>query len=60
LAPAERQTVEFKLTPEYLAFHDEQINFLVEPGRFDVMIGSSSRDIRLEGFFYITEEIRIR
>jgi len=60
LAPAERQTVEFKLTPEHLAFHDEQINFLVEPGRFDVMVGSSSRDIRLEGFFYITEEIRIR
>ena len=60
LAPAETQTVEFKLTPEHLAFHDEQIDFLVERGRFDVMVGSSSRDIRLGDSFYIIEDIRIR
>jgi len=60
LAPAESQTVEFTLTPEHLAFHDELINFLVERGRFDVMVGSSSRDIRLGGSFYIMGEIRIR
>lgn len=60
LAPAETQIVEFTLTPGHLAFHDELINFLVEPGLFEVMVGSSSRDIRLEGFFYINGEINIR
>jgi beta-glucosidase len=60
LIPGESKTLGFKLTPEHLAFHDDQLNFLVEPGIFNVMVGSSSRDIRLEGFFDIMEEIIIR
>jgi hypothetical protein len=31
---------------------------IVEPGEFNVMIGSSSEDIRLKGEFTLTGEVR--
>ena len=53
LAPGEKKTVKFKLTPEHLAFLDRNLEWVVEPGIFKVMIGSSSADIRLDGEFEI-------
>ncbi len=44
LQPNERQTVSFNLTPEKLAFHDAAMNFVVEPGEFEITVGSSSAD----------------
>jgi beta-glucosidase len=38
--------VTFSVHPSRLAFYDEDMNFLVEPGRFLFSIGASSRDIR--------------
>jgi beta-glucosidase len=50
LKPGDSRTVEFSLPYESLAFYDvEQKKFVVEPGRFDIMVGSSSDDIRLRG-----------
>jgi beta-glucosidase len=37
-----------------LAFHDENMDLVVEAGKIKVMLGSSSEDIRLEGEFEIT------
>ena len=51
LGPAETKTVEFMLKPEDLAFYNRIMNFVSEPGRFKVMIGASSEDIRLNGEF---------
>ena len=54
LAPGEKRTVKFTLTPEQLALFDRAGKWTVEPGRFTVMIGASSEDIRLRGNFTIT------
>lgn len=47
LAPGETQMVEFTLDDRSFAFYDtEQKCWTVEPGVFEILIGSSSRDIR--------------
>jgi beta-glucosidase len=53
LAPGETKTVNFTLHPDDLALLDKNMNWTVEPGRFQVMIGSSSEDIRLKQEFVI-------
>ena len=53
LEPGETKRVDFTLTSEDLAFYDINMNLVVEPGIFEVMIGSSSEDIRLEGIFEV-------
>ena len=53
LAPGESRTVAFTLTPQDLGLWDADMQFTVEPGRFDVMVGASSADIRLQGSFQI-------
>jgi len=48
LKPGERRTVTFELPGEKLAFWDmNKHDFVVEPGKVDVMVGSSSADIRV-------------
>ncbi len=44
LAPGETRTVSLEITPESLAFYDTNMNHVVEPGEFEVMVGNSSRD----------------
>lgn len=53
LAPGETKTVKFTLHPDDLALLDKNMNWTVEPGAFEVMIGSSSEDIRLKKEFVI-------
>ena len=53
LAPGERKQVKFELSPEDLSLFNTSMNFVVEPGKFNVMIGSSSEDIRLQDSFDI-------
>jgi len=55
LNPGETKTVEFKLDPEDLSLLDRNMKEVVEPGTFEVMIGSSSEDIRLKGKIEIKE-----
>jgi len=57
LKPGERQTVTFKLSPDNLAFPGPDMRRVVEPGAFEVLVGSSSADIRLRGVFYVKEKI---
>jgi beta-glucosidase len=52
LEAGERRTVSFKITSADLSFFDPCKNtWTAEPGAFVIMVGSSSRDIRLEQKF---------
>jgi beta-glucosidase len=49
LRPGEKKTVAFTLAGEKLSFWDVKTHdFVVEPGAFDVLVGSSSQDIRVQ------------
>jgi beta-glucosidase len=56
LEPGETRRVTFHLDVSQLAFYDRDMEFVVEPGRVEVLVGSSSEDIRLTGSFEITGE----
>ncbi|MCK5456786.1 MAG: fibronectin type III-like domain-contianing protein, partial [Melioribacteraceae bacterium] len=50
LNPQETKTVSFTVPAKELAFWDVKTkSFIVEPGDFEVMVGSSSNDIRTKG-----------
>lgn len=42
LKPGEKRTVEFAITPEMLSILNREMQRMVEPGVFDLMVGSSS------------------
>ncbi len=56
LKSGETKTVTFTLMPRDLALWDRNMRFVVEPGKFRVMIGSSSTDIRVTGELEVKEE----
>lgn len=52
LAPGAAEAVTFTLTPRSLSFYDPHLaGWVAEPGEFEVLVGASSRDIRLQGRF---------
>jgi beta-glucosidase len=52
LLPGEEKTVAFELNERSLAYYDpDRQAWVAEPGEFEVLIGSSSRDIRLKTKF---------
>ena len=48
LKPGQTETVAIDITPDLLAFYDINMNYTVEPGEFEVMVGSSSADVDLQ------------
>ena len=42
LKPGETKTARFKLGPEHLGFYNRQLQFVVEPGAFQIFTGTSS------------------
>lgn len=54
LQPKESKKVTFTLSANQLAFYDRHMQYVVEPGAINVMLGSSSADIRLKNQFEIT------
>jgi beta-glucosidase len=50
LKPGETQRVEFTLGPEHLGFYNREMKYVVEPGEFIVMVGSSSEDVSQANF----------
>ena len=47
LKAGESKTIEFVLTEKELGFFNANGTFVFEPGEFEIMIGASSKDIRL-------------
>lgn len=55
LKAGESKRVEMKLTPEHLSLLNMDMKRVVEPGEFDIMVGSSSSDIRLSETITVSE-----
>jgi beta-glucosidase len=52
LAPGESKTVTFQIDRRALSFYSEETHgWMAQPGRFEVYVGSSSRDFPLHGAF---------
>jgi beta-glucosidase len=52
LQPGETRTVSFELDKAAMSFYDSAVHdWVAEPGRFTVLVGASSRDIRAKGGF---------
>ena len=55
LRPGEEKKVTFALQPSQMAFLDEDMRWKIEKGEFEIQVGSSSEDIRLQDSFTVTE-----
>jgi beta-glucosidase len=55
LEPAQEKTVTFSLGPEDLQVLDRNMQWVVVPGTFDIMIGRSSADIALKGALVVKD-----
>jgi beta-glucosidase len=55
LDPGESVTVTFSVDLAHLAFLDSRMDWVVEAGEIDVMVGSSSADIRSRGRFTVVD-----
>lgn len=44
LKPGEQTTVAIGITPDLLKFYDIDMQYVVEPGEFEIMVGNSSRN----------------
>ena len=53
LEPGETRQVVFTLDQEDLALLNKDMEWVLEPGEFRLMVGTSSEDIRLKGSFYL-------
>ena len=56
LMPGEQASITFHLPVNQLAFYNNDLQLVVEPGVIEIMVGSSSADIRLHGQFEICGE----
>jgi len=55
LTSGESKTIKFVIDTEKLSFYNEKVQWVAEPGEFDLMIGSSSQDIRLKDTFELIQ-----
>jgi beta-glucosidase len=54
LKQGESKQISFEITPQELKILNAQNQWVVEPGDFRIMIGSSSKDLRLKGNITVT------
>ncbi len=59
LQPGESNRVSFEVAMSQLAFLSRKMEWIVEPGMMSIMIGSSSKDMKLEGTFEIVGELTV-
>lgn len=46
LAPGESRDVAFEITPELLSYYNHNLEYVCEPGEFEIMIGGDSRNLQ--------------
>jgi beta-glucosidase len=56
LMAGEEKEVQLTITPAMLTMLDINLHEVIEPGRFRLMIGTSSTDIKLRGIFEVKEK----
>jgi beta-glucosidase len=57
LQPGEEKSIEFSLSMRNLAFYDPyQKDWIAEPGEYEILVGSSSRDIRAQARFMLISQ----
>ncbi len=60
LSPGETETVSVDLDSSSVSYYKEKLkDFAYDKGEYDLLIGSSSRDIRLSGSFTITDSLSV-
>jgi len=57
LAPGESKVVTLTIAPENLSIWNREMKRIVESGKFKVMVGASSEDIRLKGEFEMAAQL---
>ena len=50
LKPGESRNVTFTINADLLKFYDKDLNYVCEPGDFEVMVGTNSRDVQRKTF----------
>ena len=55
LKVGETKTIKFIIDNEKLSFYNQNLEWVSEPGDFELMIGASSEDIRLKGAFQLVD-----
>jgi beta-glucosidase len=50
LKSGESKRVSFTITPDMLKYYDNQLQYIAEPGKYDVMIGTNSEDLQSQSF----------
>jgi len=56
LKAGESKTIRFIIEKEKLSFYNSEIQWVAEPGEFELMIGASSQDIRVRESFELVPE----
>ena len=56
LKPGESKEIVFELNKSAFAYYDSEMNYFVEAGDFDVLVGNSSRDEDLKNAFFNVEK----
>jgi len=58
LAPKEEKTIEIELDKRAFAYYNVNINdWHIETGEFDILVGASSRDIKLQGTVFVESTV---
>jgi len=55
LSPGETKKISFTIDRNKLAFYNDKLEFITQPGEFKLMIGSASDDIRLQDSFWLAD-----
>ena len=55
LEAGQSEAIKFIIDREKLSFYNQQLQWVAEPGEFEIMIGASSSDIRLKDSFELVQ-----
>jgi len=59
LEPGQSCRIVFEVSTDRLALYDPEHGWIVEPGHFDVSVGASSADLRLQGEFELEGPVHV-